>query len=208
MTSKNVIDDIDYIKSLAEGGVKAPLVGGRIGLIWGLLLSCGFFYQWAIISNVISANIAVTLIILWLGLMIIGSIGSYILGQKITRKPGSHSIGNQVDAHVWTMFTPFIISLSIGAVLYINFNPGRDGFIWSLAPVIGFAGQGFAYNISAKFSRSKVYFAAALLNYMASILCFCFFGKTQLYLIAAMGMVICVVLPSLITIRSEPKDVV
>ena len=35
MTENDLLDDIDYIKSIAKDGQQAALVGGRIGLMWG-----------------------------------------------------------------------------------------------------------------------------------------------------------------------------
>lgn len=38
MTNSKTIADIGYLKTIAEEGRNAPLLGGRIGLMWTTLL--------------------------------------------------------------------------------------------------------------------------------------------------------------------------
>lgn len=39
MSSQQAIDNLNYATDLAKAGQQAPLVGGPIGLMWGLLLT-------------------------------------------------------------------------------------------------------------------------------------------------------------------------
>jgi hypothetical protein len=73
--------------------------------------------------------------------------------------------------------------------------------------VVGFAGQGVAYGLIAKMSHIKWIHFAAFTCFTMSAICFSVYGSPNIYLIGAIGSFITVVIPSMITIKNEPKDV-
>jgi len=96
--------------ALAKDGASTPLLGGRIGLMWGFLLALVFFGQWAILTktlNIPPNNIG----FLWLAFAIIGSIGSAVMGHKIDQKPGANSVANRIETYVWIMFSGYMARL-------------------------------------------------------------------------------------------------
>ena len=51
MSSQQAIDNLNYATDLAKAGQQAPLVGGPIGLMWGLLLTVTLGTHWGIITG-------------------------------------------------------------------------------------------------------------------------------------------------------------
>lgn len=99
MTEDTIIDDINYIKSIAEGGVQTPLIGGRIGLMWGVLIAVVFTMQWAILSQ--KLNIAAqNLLYVWIAFIVIGGLGSVVLGRNMSSMAGANSVANRADNYV------------------------------------------------------------------------------------------------------------
>lgn len=206
MTQEKLIEDLDYIKTLAEEGARAPLVGGPIGLMWGVLLTTTFTAQWAVLSGMLDlpeSNIG----LFWLAFALIGGLGSLLLGRKVSQKPGANSVANRVEQYVWLMFAAMMASLFIGVILN-QVLAGGGVKLFDFILIVGFAGQGLAYGVVAKISGIKWMHMAAVAGFTASAICFVALGKPHLYLIAALATLVTVVLPSLITIKREPKHVV
>jgi len=111
MTKEQIIADLDYASAIARDGATTPLLGGPIGLIWGILISAALMGMWAILTRII--NVPYNAIwIIW-----VGGFGSAILGKRIDNKAGANSVANRVESYVWIMFSAFAGTLFIGAVL-------------------------------------------------------------------------------------------
>lgn len=203
MTKDQLLADLDYASSLAKEGASTPLLGGPIGLMWGILLTLVFFGQWAIISDTIALP-EKFIGYLWIAFAVIGAIGSTIIGKKIDEKPGANSVANRVEGYVWVMFAGYMATLFTGAVLNIIFTQG-SAVVFNFLVVAGFAGQGVAYGVVAKLTHIKWIHAASFLSFSAAALCFSLLNDVNVYAVASLGAIITVVLPSLITMRNEPK---
>jgi len=206
MSREDYLKDIDYIKTLAEEGANTPLLGGSIGLMWGVLLSITFFIQWMILARIVEVPPS-NLVFLWLAYAVLGGIGCMILGRKLSEKPGANSVANKVESYVWTGFGMMMITLFFGVILNLVFGGGTAN-LFDFLVIVGFAAQGFAYSIVARITRLRWIGIAALSNFVFSCICFAAFGQPHIYLIAAIGIVPTVIIPSLITLKGEPKDVV
>lgn len=201
MTRDKILADLDYASALAKDGATTPLLGGPIGLMWGILLCAVFLVQWAILSKTI--NIAPSALgFLWLGFAIIGGIGSAVLGKRIDSKPGANSVANRVETYVWIMFAGFAVTLFIGVVLNMIFQKASPE-IFDFLVITGFAGQGLAYGVVAKLTNLKWVHMAALSSFTASALCFSMLGHVNIYLVASLGSVITIIIPSLISMQKE-----
>lgn len=201
MSNQQTLDDLSYATALAKSGSEAPLVRGPIGLMWGILLSTTLLTHWAIITGVLAVKFQY-LWLLWIIFSLLGGFGSAILGKRIATKPGVQSMANRVEHAVWSMFTLMLACLWVGIVISMLLGMGSVA-LFDLVPLIGFAGQGLAYGVTAKISHHKWLAWASGAGFLASMLCLPAFGQPVLYLIAAIGTVFTVVLPSLKTIGSE-----
>jgi len=149
MTDSNALmANLEEASRIAKAGEDMPLVGGPIGLMWGILITSCLTIHYLIISQIIAVPFY-TLNFLWIGFAILGGIGSAILGPKVDKKPGANSLANKVEQYVWIMFASAMASLAIGVIL--NLFLGKGGYqIWDFVLVAGFAGQGLAYGVIAK----------------------------------------------------------
>ena len=196
-----LIADLDYATQLARAGENAPLVGGPIGLMWGILITLTFFIQWGVLSETFGwpPN---SLMFLWIGFAVIGGLGSMILGRKVSQKTGAHSIANRVESYVWTMFSGLGATLFIGVVLNMIFSNGSPK-LFDMILITLFAGQGLAYGVVAKMTGLRILHIASFLGFTASAVCFIFYGTPELYLIGAVATLFTVVMPSLVLLKKE-----
>lgn len=206
MTKSEILDDLDYVKSMAEEGRTTPLLGGRIGLMWGVLLAITFTGHWAIISGAVDVHPKM-LGYLWLSYAICGGIGTVLLGRSIQEKPGISSVGNRAENAVWLSFALMMGACFVGIVLNMIFNNGTPA-LYDMMVCIGFAGQIIAYFVISTMSHDKSLRIPGALAILATIVSFALLGKPELYLAAAFGIILTVVLPSLSQIRKEPSAVV
>ena len=201
MTKEQILADLDYASALAKDGATTPLLGGRIGLMWGVLLALVFFGQWAILSKTL--NIAPQNIwVLWAAFAIIGGTGSAIMGRKIDSMPGANSVANRVETYVWIMFGGFTVTLFIGVVLNMIFQKS-DPKLFDFLVTAAFAGQGLAYGVVAKLTNLKWIHFASFASFAASAFCFSMLGTINIYLAASIGTIITIIIPSLISLKKE-----
>jgi len=205
MTKEQILADLDYVSAIAKDGASTPLLGGPIGLMWGILISAAMIGQWSILTKAINLPNS-ALIYLWIGFAIIGSAGSALLGKRIDKKPGANSVANRVESYVWIMFSGFAVTMFIGACLNIllkNANPQ----VFDILVVTVFAGQGLAYGVIAKLTNLKWIHLAALMSFISSALCFAMLGTVNIYLVASIAAVITVIVPSIISMQKAASNV-
>lgn len=191
-----LLSDLDYASRIAKEGENAPLVGGPIGLLWGILLTAVFFIQWGVISGTFGVP-QQYLFFVWIAFAVIGGGGSSFLGRKLNEKPGANSVANRVEQYVWIMFSAMLGTLFIGVVLNMIFNEGSYK-LFDLIMIVGFAGQGLAYGVVAKMSKIKVLHVASFCGFTASAICFAFYGQVEVYLIAAIATLFTIIMPSVL----------
>jgi len=205
MTNENIMDakdkasllsDLDYASRIAKEGENAPLVGGPIGLLWGVLLTAVFFAQWGVLSGTFGLP-QQSLLFVWIAFAVIGGGGSTYLGRKLNEKPGANSVANRVEQYVWIMFSAMLATLFIGAVLNMTLNEGSYQ-LFDLIMIVGFAGQGLAYGVVAKMSKIKILHLASFCGFTASAICFAFYGQVEVYLIAAIATLFTIIMPSVL----------
>ncbi|MEP3889418.1 MAG: hypothetical protein ABJN69_03065 [Hellea sp.] len=204
MTKEQIIADLDYVSSIAKDGANSPLLGGRIGLMWGILLTLVFFGQWAILSKTfdVSPN---NIGFLWIAFAVIGGAGSAIMGRKIDSKPGANSVANRVETYVWIMFAGYMATLFVGVILNMFIqNGGPQSFDYLV--IAGFAGQGLAYGVVAKLTGLRWIHFASFMSFSSSALCFSLLGTINIYVVASIAAFITVVIPSLISLKKETQN--
>ena len=201
MTTQQAIDDLNYATNLAKAGQEAPLVGGPIGLMWGVLLSITLSLHWAIVSGVLSLDLKY-LWILWISFSMVGAGGSALFGRAIEKKPSINSTANQVEQSVWIMFAIMLGCFWVGITISMLIGAGTP-ILFDFVAIAGFGGQGLAYGVTARISHHSWLAYPSAAAFIASVVCFCFFGQPLLYLIAAVATVFTVILTSIKTMRYE-----
>ncbi len=206
MTKTDIINDIDYVKTLAEEGRNAPLLGGLVGIWWGSLLFITLFMHYLALKG--TGPLSIEMIgLAWLIFGIVGSLGSAVLGRGIEKKPGASSMNNRVASALWLgntilLFT-YGLSAGISAAMGIN-----DFLIMDTMMPIAFGLYGLTAVVMAKISDEKWQLIPGTLAFAFVPISLFLLGKPELYL-AAMAAIICtIIIPGVITMRREPKAVI
>ena len=134
MTQKDILADLEEASRIAKSGEDMPLLGSSIGLMWGILITFVFTYQYLILSGRIGLP-EMTLVFAWISFGIIGGIGSTILGRAADRKPGANSVNNRVESYVWIMFAGSMGALTVGVFLNMLFGDGNQT-VWNTVLIL------------------------------------------------------------------------
>ena len=201
MSSQEVIDNLDYATNLAKAGQEAPLVGGPIGFMWGLLLIATLGTHWSFITGELPFELW-HLSALWVSCLMLGGGVSAALSQNHKQKPSFYSTASQIEHSVWLMVSIMLGCFWVGVALPTFFGSGTL-VLFDFMVIAGFGGQGLAYGVTARMSHHKWLAYPSGASFLASVVCISAFGQPLLYLIAAVATVFTVVLPSIKTIESE-----
>ncbi len=202
MTKTDIlVADLAEASRIAKAGENAPLVGGPIGLMWGVLLTAVFAIHYMIISGALALP-QQSLAFLWIAFAVIGGVGSAILGRKIDAKPGAASTANRVEQYAWMMFSFTGLSLAVGVILNQILNNGTTE-LWTLILIFGFAGQGLVYGLTAKLTGHGWLHFAAFGGFTMAAVTMSFYGQNIIYFIAAIGTVFTIIIPSLLSMKAE-----
>ena len=114
--TESLMADLEQASRIAQEGENTPLVGGPIGLMWGVLIVLAFSIQYLILERILAFP-GYSLAILWVSFAVIGGLGVFILGRQADQKPGAQSVGNRVETYIWIMFSGMMGSLAVGIIL-------------------------------------------------------------------------------------------
>ena len=194
--TESLMADLEQASRIAQEGEITPLLGGPVGLMWGVLITLIMGFQYLVLSRILEIPYA-SLTIAWIAFGTIGGLGSAILGRAIDRKPGANSVANRVESYVWIMYAGTMGALFIGAVLNMIFGNG-DQTLWNTVVVFAFAAQGLAYGVVAKVTKLKLLHLSSIASFAVSSVLFIMVDRIEVYLVAAIGAVLTIVIPNLI----------
>lgn len=206
MTKSDILNDLDYVKTLAEEGRNAPLLGGRIGLWWGVLLCITLFLHWMMeTGSWVTEPYMVG--VLWIGFAIIGVAGSEVLKNTIKGKPGALAANNRVAHALWTGNTFFLFLFGFAAGTSAGF--GFNNFeIMNLMIPLAFGLYGLTGYVTSKISGEHWLLIPTLAAFAIKVLALFMLSSSHLLLVAIMGVVVTIIIPDVIHMRREPKAVV
>ena len=199
-TTNPQLADLDFATRLAREGAHTPLLGGPIGLMWGVLIAVTTLMQYLILEQIIALPLG-ALAVLWIGFSVVGGLGSWLLGRRIVAQPGVGSVANRVEGYVWTLFAGMLGALVVGIVLDL-FVGGGGPMQWDFIIPVTFAGQGLAYGVVAKLTGLRWLHLASFAGFAFGALTMTAVGESVIYLIASIGAVLTVILPSLRTMKA------
>lgn len=206
MTQNDLKAEITYLKDMAEAGQTAPLLGGRFSVWWGGLTSLTLLIHWAIITARLPLGTE-SLLPLWLGHMVIGSIGTFVLVRSLKDKPGQGSVGNRLQPAIWQSIggTILVYFLAILVGVFTDLLP--NAIFNSILPV-ALLGYGAAWLTTARMIQSWQLAVPGLIALVGAFGSTLFMMTAEVYLIAAMAFFLSTALPGFLMMRAEPEDVV
>lgn len=205
MTKDQMLDDLKYAREIAEQGQFAPLLGGRIGLMWGCLLAPTLLIQGLILTG--RLDVAPQFLgLVWMIFGIGGGLLTFILGRQIENKTGANSIGNRVEQAVWTGTTFMLMAIAF-AVAYSVVVLGKDHSLFDVIMAIAFGSQAVSYYVIAKISGEKMLYFPMIIALALSAIVMTMIGNPNSYFIGAFGLIFTVIIPALTHLKNEPKNV-
>lgn len=206
MNAQTLREDLAYVRDLAEAGQSAPLLGGRFFVWWGLLAALAYAAHYGVVADQLPISQGSPGWV-WLGFVILGSVGHALLMRGLWEKPGAASVGNRTEAAIWQAggLTLGVFFLGIVAASMIT-GEISAGFNWSVPFV--FAVYGIAMVTSGTMGQNgllvKAGYAAIAFVGLSALLVM----RPELYLVAAFAAATTIFLPGVALLRGEPHSVV
>jgi hypothetical protein len=205
MTKDEIANDLAYVRSLAEEGRHAPLIGGGFLVFFGVVLSVAYAIQWAFLTDLFGRVPGEAYGYLWLGYGVVATLGGIAGGLRVSKLPGAASVVNRVDRAVWQ-------SVSLGICVVVA------GCIWRMvsaqdwtAPnaimAAAYAMFGIALNVTASISNYKWLRIFALLAFAVSVPMWVYRDEPWAYLMAAIAGIVVLVVPGVTMMRREPSPI-
>jgi hypothetical protein len=203
MASQPGPDDIAYIRHLSESGARAPLIGGRFMVWWGLLLAIAYVAQHLAANRLIGDGNFVFGII-WGSFGLLGALGQVLLARGLSGKPGQGSAGNLAMRSVWTAGACSIGAMVVGtAIISDNRIPGPQP--WDFIVPVGFAVYACALGVTGALAGNRILKLAAAGAVLTVGVFTALIRYPDRYLIVAAAVALTLMLPGLLLVRAEPK---
>ena len=208
MADNSLVDDLDYLRTLAESGEQAPLLGGRFLAWWGAILSIAYIGHYLISTGAIGLDHR-ALGFWWGGIMAVALIGYFTLMALMPKaKPGKSSAGNRVERMVWAVSGSTIGVYYVTLVVRTAVTNEIDPTLFDAGVILAFALYGVALVTSGKIAGNKVMqFAGFGALTTVSALTFTI-GSPSVYLIAGICVALTVFVPGLLMMRAEPTQII
>lgn len=202
--------EIAYVKTLAEEGRNAPLVGGVLYVIWGSVVGLAALLTYVEVAGVLALPFAGTLWF-WIAALGVGWAASFTLGPRTERKPGAMTVGNKTAGAAWFAIGVFISLFWVAAIAFQgHFRSAgiEPKFVFGLMFPVSFGLYGVAFYTTAVAARLDWMRGFAVAAWMFSIAALYFLGDAKQLLVGAAGSVVCALFPGVLLMRREPSDVV
>ncbi|WDI32516.1 hypothetical protein PUV54_04820 [Hyphococcus flavus] len=208
--SDDLASELAYVRSLAEEGATAPLIGGFYYLLWGGLTSAAAFFVYAIAIGVLPAA-PTGYFLPWIVAGVIAWVGSIMWGRRASSKPGAMTLGNQTALSVWFAVGVFMTMLWI-ALLFVHDDFTHFGvpenFLFSLMFPVAFGVYGVAFFATATAAKQPWLRWFAYLAWGFSIVSLFLLGNPHQFLAGGLGCALTAALPGALLMRREPGDIV
>ncbi|MDZ7628958.1 MAG: hypothetical protein U5J99_11220 [Parvularculaceae bacterium] len=202
--------EVAYVKALAEEGRNAPLVGGILYVIWGVLMGLAALGSYASATGAITVPFVGGLWF-WISAFTLGWLASFILGGKSLSKPGALTVGNKTARALWISVGVFMSIFWIAAMIFqsrLNAAGFESRFLFGLMFPLAFGLYGIAFFATAVAARLHWMGGFAASSWLFSVTSFYFIGDTTQFIVGAAGSFVCAVFPGLLLMRREPSEIV
>lgn len=203
--SADTEQDIAWLKSLAEAGARAPLIGGRYLVLWGGLSVFATLAHGLVIARLLPVPVA-SVGLIWLVYGIVGGVASRLIGGGLADKPGAASAANRVSRAAWTTVGFGIFGYLLAIVLWTSAF-GAPVLLFDSILTIALFGYAFAFSVTAALSGSKWLYGPALLSGLAAMATPVLYGGAVLYFSASAVILVSAVLPGAAMMMREPGKV-
>lgn len=204
--SRNLSEDLNYIRDLAEAGQNAPLLAGRFLAMWGGLVALAYLGHFLISTGAFGLPPSAYMVV-WVGFAVLGGIGQFLLSRGSQKKPGQSSVGNRVQGVLWTTAGFFMFAYFASLIIrMLATGTGVEGFYWSVPMVLGLYGIG--QFVTGAISGQKALKFAGLAAFAGVVAAVFLTGTEYIWLVGSVSAFVAVCVPGLMMMRSEPSETV
>ena len=196
------LDDLAYVRQVAESGARAPLLGGRFMTWWGLLVAAAYALHHFALAGEIGDGKTIFAFI-WIGFGLVGLVGQFVLARTMPAKAGAGSAGNRASRSAWVAAACAILSVVVGAAIAATTGAGPATFDWSVPVAFSVYACALVVTGSLAGDRSVKGAGAGAIAFAGIFTAFIL--SPERYLIAAAGAALTVMLPGLLLLRAEPR---
>lgn len=206
MSPREIAEDLNYVRTLAEEGRHAPLLGGSFLMFWGVLNAIAWATHWGLVNEHLVADPSWHFGALWGSYGLCAGVGSVLLSNRIKDKPGTSSIGNRMERAAWAGAGIGTGAVVIGAIMHMAISGDRT------APDVivpaAFALYGGALMVTSIVSQEKWLGRFAFLSFALSAVLGAFLSAHWFYLAGAAGSIATLLVPGIALLRKEPSTTV
>jgi len=196
-------DDLAYVRDLAERGAKAPLIGGRFMVWWGLLITVAYtVHHFALNGRIGDGDTIFGLI--WATFGILGAAGQIALARGLRGKAGAGSAGNLASRSVWAASAFSCLSMVVGSAIAAGSGAGPAAFDW-IVPV-AFTAYACSLIVTGSLAANRIVVTAGVGAIVMVGLFTALILHPDRYLLAALGGALTILLPGLLLVIAEPKS--
>jgi hypothetical protein len=206
MSPREIAQDLDYVRALAEEGRHAPLLGGSFLMFWGLLNAVAWGLQWGLVNRLLTPEPNWHFAALWTGYGVIAGAGSGLLGGRVRSLPGASSLSNRIERAAWAAAGVGIGAIVIGAIGHMLLT--RDFTAPDVIMPAAFALYGGALLATSIATQEKWLGGFAALSFAVSAALGVFLSAPWFYLAGAVASLIVLLTPGVMMLRKEPPTTV
>ncbi|MEM1379857.1 MAG: hypothetical protein AAGH41_04445 [Pseudomonadota bacterium] len=196
--------DLQFVREMTEAGRGAPLLGGRIYIFWGILLSTAYVFQWSVLDGRFGLP-AQALGLVWIGVGITAGVGMPLLIRGLRNKPGRGAVGNRVDNVVWSLSALSIFSFAVGIAMATAVF-GKPAWIWDFVIAVGFVGYGVSLFTTGEMAGLKWMRIPSFIAVIGAGCVPALVGQPEVYLFGATIIIATALVPGIILVAGEPKS--
>ncbi len=196
MTNETLKDDIGWIKQIAEEGKNTPIKGTVIGVWWGIISFIVMIIHWAVLKSYLPLSIDYIGWV-WLGYVVIGNIGTFILIKNLKSVPEFNSINSRLAGATWMLASAGILTFSIGVVIAV-FGYDLPYWIFNIILPVALICYGIANGVVATLTNSKAGGFIAVISFISALIMFPFLLSPTVYLIAAFAILLIGTMPAIL----------
>lgn len=204
----DIQNDIAYLKDVAESGREAPSVSGRFSLMWFGLLAVALLLHWVFARNFI-LGIGIQYVgLVWLGMVIIGNIGSFLIARNIRDLPGQSAPNNKVDSVTWSISGIGLALFSLTLLATVFLRADISPLFFDVIIPTAFLVYAVNYAANAAFITKANKWLPVWISMATSMVTLSLIGIPELYLVAMIGVSALWLTSGLPQLREEPKTTV
>ena len=203
MNRNEALEDLAYVRTLAEAGHFAPLLGGGHLAAFGSLTALAYLGHYAVLTAPAPPHMFA---VVWAAYSVAMAGAALVLARRIRGKPGQGAVGNRVERTVWFSagFAIFAVSLGAGGRAIATHNGAAMDL---LAPTV-FAAYATGLMTTGRIVGDRLLIAAAVIAYGVAMLAVLLLFTPELYLLVAGGAFVTLAAPGLVLMRREPSEIV